>query len=229
LVDRHSASASEIFAGAMQDYGRGLVLGEPTFGKGTVQTLIDLQRYLKNADQAGRLRLTMAQFFRVEGASTQHRGVVPDIVFPISDQRDEQGERALEHALPWARVRSVLARPATAPEHLKQLQRQHAQRAAHDPGFTYLSAWEELFNELAEASDVSLQVQQRRTEQTQRETEQLHIRNQLRAHRGLPALTDLQPPAKDTVTDDADPEGIQRIMLDEAALILADAIHLRGS
>ncbi len=228
LVDRHSASASEIFAGAMQDYGRGLVLGEPTFGKGTVQTLIDLQRHLKNTDQAGRLRLTMAQFFRVEGASTQHRGVVPDIVFPISDRRDEQGERALEHALPWARVRSVLARPATAPANLHQLQRRHAQRVAHNPGFTYLSAWEELFNELAEVSDVSLQAQQRRTEQTQRKTEQLHIRNQLRAHRGLPALTDLQTPAEDTAADDTDPEGIQRIMLDEAALILADAIHLRG-
>ncbi len=228
LVDRHSASASEIFAGAMQDYGRGLVLGEPTFGKGTVQTLIDLQRYLKNADQAGRLRLTMAQFFRVEGSSTQHRGVVPDIIFPVSERRDEQGERALDHALPWARVSSVLARPATASAALNQLRRRHTHRIAHDPGFTYLSAREELFTELAEASDVSLQAQQRRTEQTQREAEQLHIRNQLRAHRRLPALTDLQNPAEGPAADDADPEGIQRIMLDEAALILADAIHFKG-
>lgn len=226
LVDRHSASASEIFAGAVQDYGRGLVLGEPTFGKGTVQTLINLQRYLKNVEQAGRLRLTMAQFFRVEGASTQHRGVIPDIIFPTSTRRDEQGERALEHALPWARVRSVLARPAAAVPALDPLRQRHRQRIAHDPGFIFLSVRERLFAELAEASDISLQAQQRRTEQTQRETEQLHIRNQLRAHRGLPALTDLQVTAEAT-EDNPDPEGIQRIMLDEAALILADAIHLR--
>ncbi|MEL6748950.1 MAG: carboxy terminal-processing peptidase [Pseudomonadota bacterium] len=228
LVDRHSASASEIFAGAMQDYGRGLVLGETTFGKGTVQTLINLQHYLKNVDQAGRLRLTMAQFFRVEGSSTQHRGVTPDIIFPTSDQRDQQGERALDHALPWSRVRPVLAPPATTLPALDQLRQRHRQRIANDPGFVFLSAQEKLFAELTETSDISLRATQRRTEQKQREAEQLQIRNQLRAHRGLPALTDLQASPKDNPADDKDPEGIQRIMLDEAALILADAIHFKG-
>ena len=167
----------------------------------------------------------MAQFFRVEGSSTQHRGVIPDIIFPTSNHRDEQGERALDHALPWARVRSVLARPATVSATLDQLRQQHTQRIADDPGFAYLSAQEKLFAELTKTSDVSLQIKQRRTEHTQREAEQLQLRNQLRAHRGLPALTGLQAPSETTPADDIDPEGIQRIMLDEAALILADTIH----
>ncbi|MCU7809625.1 MAG: PDZ domain-containing protein, partial [Candidatus Thiodiazotropha sp. (ex Notomyrtea botanica)] len=85
LVDRDSASASEIFAGAIQDYKRGIVIGEPTFGKGTVQTLVDLGRFVPGRKQdLGRLRLTMAQFFRINGGSTQHRGVVPDILFPTA-------------------------------------------------------------------------------------------------------------------------------------------------
>ncbi|MBX2838266.1 MAG: carboxy terminal-processing peptidase [Gammaproteobacteria bacterium] len=100
LVDRYSASASEIFAAAIQDYGRGVVLGEPTFGKGTVQTVAPLDRDGK----LGQLKITMAQFFRVNGDSTQHRGVVPDVLFPTALDSDAQGERGLDNALPWAEV-----------------------------------------------------------------------------------------------------------------------------
>ena len=82
LVDRESASASEIFAGAIQDYRRGLIIGEPTFGKGTVQNLIDLDRYSEDDSPVGHLKITTAQFFRIDGSSTQHRGIVPDIVLP---------------------------------------------------------------------------------------------------------------------------------------------------
>ena len=85
LVDRNSASASEIFSAAMQDYGRAIIIGEPTFGKGTVQTLIDLNRYVPgNGEDLGRLRLTMAEFYRISGSSTQLRGVEPDILFPTA-------------------------------------------------------------------------------------------------------------------------------------------------
>ncbi len=108
LVDRNSASASEIFAGAIQDYGRGIVIGEPTFGKGTVQTLVDLGRYVPNSDDdLGRLRLTMAQFFRVEGGSTQHKGVVPDIEFPTAFLASEHGERSLDNALQWDSIEAA--------------------------------------------------------------------------------------------------------------------------
>ena len=100
LVDRNSASASEIFAAAIQDYGRGVVLGEPTFGKGTVQTVAPLDREGK----LGQLKITTAQFFRVNGEGTQHRGVVPDVLFPTALHSDAQGERGLDNALPWAAV-----------------------------------------------------------------------------------------------------------------------------
>ncbi len=100
LVDRNSASASEIFAAAIQDYGRGVVLGEPTFGKGTVQSVVPLDR----EGELGQLKVTIAQFFRVNGEGTQHRGVVPDVLFPTAVDSDAQGERGLDNALQWAEV-----------------------------------------------------------------------------------------------------------------------------
>jgi carboxyl-terminal processing protease len=105
LVNRYSASASEIFAAAIQDYGRGVVVGETTFGKGTVQSLLDLNDYA-SADRPGlgQLKLTMAQFFRVNGGSTQNRGVVPDIAFPSAGDPSDYGERSLDNALPWTRI-----------------------------------------------------------------------------------------------------------------------------
>lgn len=100
LVDRNSASASEIFAAAIQDYGRGVVVGEPTFGKGTVQTVAPLD----NEGKLGQLKITMAKFFRVNGDSTQHRGVTPDVLFPTALDSDAQGERGLDNALAWTDV-----------------------------------------------------------------------------------------------------------------------------
>ena len=106
LVNRQSASASEIFAAAIQDYGRGLIIGERTFGKGTVQNLINLDNYSRgDENKFGQLRLTVAQFFRVNGGSTQHRGVIPDIEFPTLDPDDDYGESSLDNALPWTSIR----------------------------------------------------------------------------------------------------------------------------
>ncbi|MGD2083205.1 MAG: carboxy terminal-processing peptidase, partial [Chromatiales bacterium] len=137
LVDRHSASASEIFAGAIQDYGRGIIIGEPTFGKGTVQTLVDLDRFVRGEDDLGRLRLTMAQFYRVNGDSTQFRGVVPDILFPFASSSDEEGERSLDHALPWGHIK-----PADFHGYglgsLVDISSRHDRRIHDDPGFSYL-------------------------------------------------------------------------------------------
>jgi carboxyl-terminal processing protease len=105
LVNRYSASASEIFAAAIQDYGRGLVIGETTFGKGTVQSLLDLDDYASSDRPGlGQLKITMAQFFRVNGGSTQNRGVVPDIHFPTWGDPDDHGERAMDNALPWSSI-----------------------------------------------------------------------------------------------------------------------------
>ena len=105
LVNRYSASASEIFAAAIQDYGRGLVVGEPTFGKGTVQSLLDLADYApSDKPDLGQLKITMAQFFRVNGSSTQRRGVAPDIRFPSAGNPEDYGERSYDKALPWTSI-----------------------------------------------------------------------------------------------------------------------------
>lgn len=132
LVNRTSASASEIFAGAIQDYQRGVVLGSQTFGKGTVQEIIPMDY--------GQVKLTRSKFYRISGASTQHRGVIPDIEFPdIYDAYEDIGESSLDGALPWDTVRPVEYRPyhsiqAIVPE-LKAL---HEQRALESPDFIYL-------------------------------------------------------------------------------------------
>ncbi|MGH8598846.1 MAG: carboxy terminal-processing peptidase, partial [Gammaproteobacteria bacterium] len=137
LVDRNSASASEIFAAAIQDYRRGLVLGEPTFGKGTVQNLVDLNRFDEDAHgKLGQLKATIAQFFRVEGDSTQHRGVVPDVPFPSGFSTDEQGERALKHALPFAHIAAVrFSKVHDGFAHLDAIRKQHATRINNDEAY----------------------------------------------------------------------------------------------
>jgi len=105
IINRASASASEIFAGAIQDYGRGIILGETSFGKGTVQNLVDLDRIAgMPANSLGELKMTVQQFFRVSGSSTQHKGVVPDLNFPATIAMDEFGESSYDNALPYTQV-----------------------------------------------------------------------------------------------------------------------------
>jgi carboxyl-terminal processing protease len=119
LVNRYSASASEIFAAAIQDYGRGLIVGEPTFGKGTVQSLLDLDDYAPSDKPGmGQLKITMAQFFRVNGGSTQNHGVVPDIRFPSAGDPDEYGERSYENALPWTSIDAAQFDPSGDQNHM---------------------------------------------------------------------------------------------------------------
>ncbi|MCB1923233.1 MAG: carboxy terminal-processing peptidase [Gammaproteobacteria bacterium] len=227
LVDRNSASASEIFAGAIQDYGRGLILGEPTFGKGTVQTLVDLGRFLRDREDIGRLRLTMAQFFRIEGGSTQHRGVTPDIVFPTSKGANQHGERSLDNALPWASIKPAAhAQLGTAP--VPALVDASQRRIANNPGFRFLVEEEDDLISLDEKKTVSLREAVRRAEWDEREKARLDRRNRLRAFRGLAPLASLDDDKEeDDVADtdkDDDKEGIQRIMLEESANILSDQI-----
>ncbi|MCW5585719.1 MAG: carboxy terminal-processing peptidase [Chromatiales bacterium] len=227
LVDRNSASASEIFAGAIQDYSRGLIIGEPTYGKGTVQTLVDLGRFLRSRDDIGRLRLTMAQFFRVDGGSTQHRGVVPDIVYPTAKGAAEHGERALENALPWASIQPA-AHQMLGVTSVAGLREAAQQRIADNPGFQFLLAEEDDLLELDKNKTVSLRESVRRAEWDQREQQRLERRNRLRAFRGLPPLASLDE-VKDLSAEDQekDEEGIRRIMLEESANILADDIRAK--
>ena len=227
LVDRNSASASEIFAGAIQDYRRGLIIGEPTFGKGTVQTLVDLGRFLRSREDIGRLRLTMAQFFRVEGGSTQHRGVTPDIVFPTAKGATDHGERALENALPWAAIKPA-AHDRLGDTSVSALRAASERRMASNPGFQFLLAEEDDLIELEQRKTVSLRESVRRAEWEQREQQRLDRRNSLRQFRGLPPLASLDGEEEKAADadEDQDEEGILRIMLEESANILAD--HIRA-
>jgi carboxyl-terminal processing protease len=113
LINRSSASSSEIFAAAIQDYGRGLIIGETSFGKGTVQTMVDLDQVVKNdKPQFGELKMTVAQFFRINGGTTQLRGVKPDILFPVASDAENFGESSFDNALPWTQVKAADYSPA---------------------------------------------------------------------------------------------------------------------
>ena len=227
LVNRNSASASEIFAGAIQDYGRGLVVGEPTFGKGTVQTLVNLSRYLRTDDNLGRLRLTMAQFFRVLGASTQHRGVTPDISFPTAQDIGDYGERSLEHALPWASIPAVIHNHSPNTD-IPYLRDRSEDRIRKDPGFQFLVDQEKEFARIKNIRSVSLDEEQRQRKRDKREKRLLELRNRLRSYRGLPALTSLDEDEDERLAhEDEDPEGVDRIMLEETAHIMVDWIRSR--
>ncbi|MBX2963006.1 MAG: carboxy terminal-processing peptidase [Cyclobacteriaceae bacterium] len=135
LINRFSASASEIFAGAIQDYNRGIVVGESSYGKGTVQTMVELDRYIQDKDQAGSLKLTIQKFYRVTGSSTQHKGVIPDIQLPTALDPEQFGESASPGALPWDEIRSTLYQktPYVNSKVLAQLNKSYQERLKSDP------------------------------------------------------------------------------------------------
>jgi carboxyl-terminal processing protease len=182
LVNRGSASASEIFAAAIQDYGRGLIIGEPTFGKGTVQNLVDLDRFGKDTassekPQYGELKMTIAQFFRINGGSTQMRGVVPELQFPQNGDAKEFGESTYDNALPWTQIAPATYSPVADLKPLvAPLQAKHDARTAKSP------AWKLMLDELAQyktlrdKTDVSLNYATREVERKQFEATQADFR-----------------------------------------------------
>ena len=163
LVDRYSASASEIVASALQDYGRAVVVGETTFGKGSVQQLIDLNRYAGKSDNSlGQLKATIAQYYRVNGESTQHRGVVPDILFEASYDAEEHGESSLDNALPWTKITPLNRyNENISPEIIESLSSQHTHRVQDDEKYQSLVSLYNLNEELQNRTDVSLNKEDR--------------------------------------------------------------------
>ena len=230
LVDRYSASASEIFAGAIQDYRRGVIIGEPTFGKGTVQNLIDLNKYDDRSENTlGHLKTTIAQFFRVSGNSTQHRGVVPDIIFPTAQDNADYGERSYKNALPWASVTAASYRAALAPVEAFAIARgQHEQRIAKDPAFELLMEEIETIKVLQDKNSVSLSEKKRQTERddSDQKSKQREARHEEIA-KTLPALLKRENHRKAEPTKDGTPEKSEQedILLIEAARILKDLIN----
>ncbi|GIX35852.1 MAG: tail-specific protease [Lysobacteraceae bacterium] len=240
LVNRASASASEIFAAAIQDYGRGLVIGEPTFGKGTVQNLIDLDRFArKDAPGLGQLRLTVAQFFRVNGGSTQHKGVEPDIGFPVTLDAEQYGESAFKNALPWSRIEPAsFRRVADLSPLLPRLNARHQERAREDQEFAWWTEDVAEYRRERARETVSLLLAERRREREQAEARRKAREEQRRAL-GLdteaPAPIDdgLQPDERG-LPEDGQPEKEEAPwrpdpLLREAGHILADAVDLLAS
>ena len=219
LVNRASASASEIFAGAIQDYQRGLVVGQQTYGKGSVQNLYPLDRYALGPKAGfGQLTVTIGKYYRVTGDSTQHRGVEPDITLPSFLNTEDVGESTRDSALPWDRINAAKFTPQQeALPVLPLLSRVHEQRIASNPDFVALQGDVEALERLRAQRDVSLNLEQRRIERDAFEAERLARENARRAARGLAPLANVQ------ALDDADaPDTV----LDEAVEIAADAAQL---
>jgi carboxyl-terminal processing protease len=238
LVNRTSASASEIFAGAIQDYQRGLVLGGQTFGKGTVQEIIQMEY--------GQVKLTRSKFYRISGASTQHRGVIPDITFPdFYDAFDDIGESSLDGALPWDTVKAVEYSPYHAiPALLPELTALHKDRAAESPDFIYLADSINRSKELRNREQLSLNEAVVKADRDANEKVEFEAENMRRLLKGLP----LREPADDAdesedetapasvVNDDvssaeAEPEEVEEgdPLLLESGRILADFMFLNES
>ena len=219
MVNRLSASASEIFAGAIQDYGRGLIVGSRTFGKGTVQTLVPLNR--------GQLKLTAAKFYRVSGRSTQHRGILPDIEFPDIYNAEHIGESSLEGAMPWDQIQPAAYRQASniSPA-LAYLRTRHGERAADNPDFVYLRRLAERVERDAATEQLSLNEAERRREKADWEAWRLELENALRLAKGEPPLQSLDDLETDddlaAVEEDLPPA--EDPMLAEAGQVLLDLI-----
>ena len=242
LVNRYSASASEIFAAAIQDYGRGLIIGETTFGKGTVQNLVDLDDYARSRDSGkmGQLKITMAQFFRVNGGSTQNRGVEPDIHFPSAGDPEDYGERSLDNALPWTSIDSAsFNREGNLDRMVAVADFRYQGRIADNQEFGWLLSDVEEFNLNKDKKEISLLETVRREEKAKDEAKR-EARKAARDDNGplleeTDALADVGEPIEATVdndegitADDEEDEDDDRpdLLLRETARIVGDMIEL---
>ncbi|MCF7554268.1 carboxy terminal-processing peptidase [Pseudomonas petrae] len=223
LVNRLSASASEIFAGAMQDYHRALIIGGQTFGKGTVQTIQPLNH--------GELKLTLAKFYRVSGQSTQHQGVLPDIGYPSIIDTKEIGESALPEAMTYDTIKPAI-KPAVDPfkPFLAQLQSRHDVRSAKDAEFVFIEEKLALAKKLMSEKTVSLNEAERRKQHADIESKQLVMENVRRKAKGEEPLKELKKEDEDALPSDDDktkPE--DDAYLAETGRILLDYLGLSGS
>ncbi len=214
LVDRFSASASEIVASALQDYGRAVIVGETTFGKGSVQQLVDLNRFgRKNDANLGQLKATIAQYFRINGESTQHRGVEPDIPFEASYDKAEQGERSLNNALPWTKISPTqFDNRHISRQIIDRLEASHVQRTKNDEKYQSLIQLYNLNENLQNQTELSLN-------QSKREKAFSQLENDRKKYQKLIGLSD----NTEEDSDPAEKESLDSdILLIEAAKISAD-------
>ncbi|MFL6657665.1 MAG: carboxy terminal-processing peptidase [Massilia sp.] len=247
LINRGSASASEIFAAAIQDYGRGIIIGEPSFGKGTVQRLQNFDRGTAQKGekaQFGEVKMTVAQFFRINGGTTQLRGVTPDVKLPVTSDMESFGESSYDNALPWTSIKPA---PYVAAGDLKELiaplQKRHDARIAKDKEFQYLEEDLAEVRKIRKENSISLNEVVRRKERDAQEAraKQREERQAATATAGSAARVKALAAAKQRQDDglQADERNLQTelaaekaakdakdIMLNEAANILSDAVTM---
>ena len=220
MINRLSASASEIFAGALQDYGRALIVGSRSYGKGTVQDVTGLT--------SGQLKLTISKFYRVSGDSTQHRGVLPDIAFPSAYDPEEVGESHQDNALPWDQIRGVPhANNSQLQDLVEPLTRAHLQRSAADPDYANLVDILALTKNWNQDQALSLNIEKRRERSAKWDTELFSLENIRRSKKGLKPYADIEiwkqaeDPEEENIAE-SDP------LLQEAGHILTDQILLQA-
>lgn len=241
LVNRASASASEIFAAAMQDYGRAIVIGEPTFGKGTVQNLLNLDRFRTDMKESyGQVKLTVAQFFRIDGGSTQLRGVTPDLAFPVTLDAEDYGESTYDNALPWTRIEAAkYTRQADFKPLLPLLTEQHQARAKTDQEFIWWAEDVAEYRRKRDEKTISLNEDRRREERSRDEAKR-KAREEARKAAGLAPNDDEDEDSEDDglQADERDIAAVAKreeerrkenkpdVLARESARILSDAIRL---
>jgi carboxyl-terminal processing protease len=224
MIDRYSASASEIFAGAIQDYQRGLIIGHKTFGKGTVQQLDDLT--------SGQLKLTESKFYRVTGSGMQNKGVEPDITLPSTWDIEESGESSLDSALPWDQISPTPFRKFKFDRGiLDRLKVAHERRMLESPDLQYILNIRKRYDEQQEKKSISINIDTRRAEKIDRQLWALATENQRRAAQNLEifkTFKGLEEFNKDKAEEDIDIDiDIQNdYLLNEGMLILSDYLYL---
>ncbi len=214
MINRMSASASEIFAGAIKDYNRGIIVGSRSFGKGTVQELLKLD--------TGRLKLTRAKFYRVSGESTQHLGILPDLKLPQIYNVDDTGESSLDGALPWdTTVRSLYTAYPKLDTMLQELNQSYLDRSQNDPGINYLDKRIRMMTELDANTHLSLNLNKRKLTQKQIEQKELDMENLYRFAVGKQKLNDINDKNNQNQLTD-----LKEILMNQTHLIMADFIVL---
>jgi len=218
LINRLSASASEILAGALQDYGRALVVGTQSFGKGTVQDITGLS--------SGQLKMTISKFYRVSGDSTQHRGVLPDIAFPSVYDVDEVGESQQDNVLPWDRIHRVPHKfDNSLTPYVDTLTHAHQQRIELDPDFTHMFERVDLSDDWGAKTEISLNLSQRKARSDAWDKALFSLDNKRLKAKGLTANADIESWKEDREVDEDNIAESDPILF-EAGQILGDQIRV---
>jgi carboxyl-terminal processing protease len=216
LIDRFSASASEIFAGAIQDYGRGVVVGQRSFGKGTVQNLVPLSRWSARPVN-GQLTVTIGKFYRVTGESTQHRGVEPDVTLASPISLADIGESSLDDALPWDRIQAAgFGQPGQLAPSIAKLVTEENARQRRDPDYRWWLADIAAVEKLRSQKSLSLNIETRKADRAALETERLARENDRRAARQQPVLKSIS---------ELDSAELPDVILDQAVQVAGDMVQ----